>query len=127
MGATIVVLDADEGQRHNLCKLLGEHQYPSESLKSIEELKRRIAENDILAVIIDIDTVPIGNRTIRDLTVHNPGICFFSLSERRFHPELGNAIGSYLYACINKPIDLDELLFWIRSIQKDRNNKGDSW
>lgn len=119
MGTTIVVLDADECQRHNLCQLLREHHCQSESLKTLEELNRRIAENDVLAVIIDIDTVAVDNRTIRDLTLRNPAIYFFCLSERRFHPELEDAICYHIYACINKPIDPDELIFWIDSIRKE--------
>ena len=87
--------------------------------KTLEELNRRIAENDVLAVIIDIDTVAVDNRTIRDLTLRNPAIYFFCLSERRFHPELEDAICYHIYACINKPIDPDELIFWIDSIRKE--------
>ena len=122
MGATIVVLDTNEYRRHNLCQLLREHRCPSESLKTLEALKQRIAENDILAVIIDIDSVPVDNRTIRNLTVQNPNIYFFCLSEQRFHPELEDAIGCHIYACINKPIDPDELFFWIDSIRKEGHN-----
>lgn len=117
-----MVLDADEYRRHNLCQLLREHHCPSESLRTLEELERRISENDILAVIIDIDSVPVDNRTIRNLTLQHPALYFFCLSERRFHPELANAIGSYLYACIKKPIDPDELFFWIDSIRKEGHN-----
>lgn len=119
MGATILVLDANDCQRHNLCQLLKENHCPSASLKTLDDLNRRIAENDVLAVVIDIDTVPVDNRTIRDLTIRNPNIYFFCLSERRFHPELKDAICYHIYACINKPIDPDELLFWVRSIQKE--------
>jgi DNA-binding NtrC family response regulator len=122
MGATIVVLDADECRRHNLCQLLSDHRCPSESLKTLEALQQRIAENDILAVIIDIDSVPVDNRTIRNLTVQNPAIYFFCVSERRFHPELEDAICYHIYACINKPIDPDELFFWIDSIRKEGKN-----
>ena len=78
-----------------------------------------MAGDDILAVIIDIDSVPVDNRTIRNLTVQNPEIYFFCLSERRFHPELEDAICYHIYACINKPIDPDELFFWIDSIRKE--------
>lgn len=119
MDATILVLDANRCQRHNLCQLLKENGCPSESIKSLEELDKRIADNDVLAVIIDIDTIQVDNRTIRDLTLRNPDIYFFCLSERRFHPELEDAICYHIYACINKPIDPDELLFWIRSVQKE--------
>ena len=119
MDATILVLDANRCQRHNLCQFLKENDCPTESIPSLEDLDKRIAENNVLAVIIDIDTVQVDNRTIRDLTLRNPGIYFFCLSERRFHPELEDAIGYHIYACINKPIDPDEVLFWIRSIQKE--------
>ena len=119
MRATIVVLDADECQRHSICKLLREHHCPSESLKTLDALKKRIAEKDILAVLIDIDSVPVDNRTIRNLTIQNPNIYFFCISKRRFHPELEDAIGYHIYACINKPIDPDELYFWIDSIREE--------
>ena len=121
MEATIVVLDADECRCHNLCQLLREHHCLPESFNTLEALEQRMAENDILAVIIDIDSVPVDNRTIRNLTVQHPTLYFFCLSERRFHPELANAIGSYLYACIKKPVDPDELFFWIDSIRKEGN------
>ncbi len=115
-----MVLDADENQRRDLCQLLRENGWASESAETLHELRRRIAGHDILAVIMDIDTVPMDNRTIRNLVTHNPGIRFFCLSERRFHPELEDAIGTHLYACINKPVDPDELIFWVRSIHKER-------
>lgn len=123
MAATFVVLDAEDGHHHDLCQMLRDHQCPAESLPTIEHLNQRMAENDIMAVIIDIDTVPVDNRVIRNLTVQNPEIYFFCISERRLHPELEDAIGSHLYACINKPVDPDELLFWVRSIRREREGQ----
>jgi DNA-binding NtrC family response regulator len=119
MRTTIVVLDADEGQRHHLCRLLSEQHCPSESLKTLDDLKQRIVKSDVLAVIIDIDSVAVDNRAIRELTNRNPDVYFFCLSKRRLHPELEDAIGSHLYACINKPVDPDELQFWISSVRKE--------
>lgn len=122
MAGIIVVLDAEDGRHQDLCQMLREHQCPAESLPTIGHLNQRIAQNDILAVIIDIDSVPLENRILRGLAVQNPAIYFFCMSERRFHPELEDAIGSHLYACINKPVDPDELLFWVRSIQKEKED-----
>ncbi len=118
-GTTILVLDANERQRQDLCQLLVRNGCMSELLETLDELNQRLANDDIMAVIIDIDSVPVDNRTIRNLTVQNPGIYFFCLSERRFHPELEDAIGGHIYACINKPVDPDELFFWIDSIRKE--------
>lgn len=119
MGTAILVLDTNERQRQDLCQLLMRNGCMSEHMETLDELDQRLADDDILAVIIDIDSVPLENRTFRDLAVQNPDIYFFCISERRFHPELQDAIGSHLYACINKPVDPDELLFWVRSIEKE--------
>ena len=35
-----------------------------------------------------------------------------------FHPYLEKALGNHVVACINKPIDLDELFYWLRVIEK---------
>lgn len=119
MGAVILILDENERQRQDLCQLLMRNGCMSEHLETLDELNQKLADDDVLAVIIDIDSVPMENRTFRDLAVKNPSIYFFCISERRYHPELEDAIGSHLYACINKPVDPDELLFWVRSIEKE--------
>jgi hypothetical protein len=68
---------------------------------------------------LDIDTVPVNNRTIRDLALKNPSVRFLCTSKDRFHPELKDAICYHIYACLNKPIDPDELLFWLKSIYEE--------
>ena len=44
---------------------------------------------------------------------------FDELSFDKFHPELKDAICYHIYACLNKPIDPDELLYWLKCIQED--------
>jgi hypothetical protein len=46
------------------------------------------------------------------------------LSSARFHPELKESFLSHIYACLTKPIDPDELRYWLRSIQEDERNRG---
>ncbi|MCK5196674.1 MAG: hypothetical protein KAQ71_22875, partial [Desulfobulbaceae bacterium] len=72
-----------------------------------------------LAIIIDIDSVAVDNRVIRELTVSYPEIYFLCTSKDRFHPELKDAICYHIYACLTKPVDPDELVYWLRSIYKD--------
>ena len=64
----------------------------------------------------DIDTIPADNRTIRDLTAKFPKVYFFCLSRQAIHPELKDAISHHIYACLNRPIDPDELFYWLQSI-----------
>ncbi len=115
----IVVLDADQKQCRDLCLNLEKNRYKASPIYSIENLVDRLNETDYLAVIMDIDTIAIDNRTIRELTIKYPGVYFFCLSKDRFHPELKDAISYHIYACLKKPVDLDELFYWLRSIYEN--------
>lgn len=115
----IVILDADQKQCRDLCLDLEKNRYTASPVHSIENLVERLNETDYLAVIIDIDTIAIDNRTVRELTIKYPGVYFFCLSKDRFHPELKDAICYHIYACLKKPVDLDELFYWLRSIYKN--------
>jgi hypothetical protein len=68
---------------------------------------------------MDIDSVPVDNRTIRELTIKHPETYFLCTSKDRFHPDLKDAICYHIYACLNKPVDPDELFYWLRSIDED--------
>jgi DNA-binding NtrC family response regulator len=122
MKKCIIVLDADQKQCHQLCTLLKDHQFHVKPIDSITHLTEYLNEGDCFSVLLDIDTISINNRNIRDLTIQFPDVYFFCLSERPFHPELHDAICYHIYACINKPVDPDELFYWLRSINE---NDGD--
>ena len=117
MKKSIIVLDSDLNQCHQLCELLEARQFLAKPLYSISNLKGYLSKGDYFSVLMDIDTISIDNRTVRDLTIHFPGVYFFCLSERPFHPELHDAICYHIYACLNKPVDPDELFYWLRSIE----------
>ena len=116
---TILVLDADKNQCRQLCSLITNSQYKVVPLYSFLDLEKTLKESRCLAIFWDFDTAPIENWIIRDLTLKFPGVYFFGLSSHPFHPELQDAICYHIYACINRPIDADELFFWLRSIRED--------
>ena len=127
MKKCIIVLDAEYKQCHQLCTLLEAQQYRVKPINSISNLEESLYEGDCLSVLLDIDTISVDNRTIRDFTIRFPDVYFFCLSERPFHPELHDAICYHIYACINKPVDPDELFFWLRSIiENDSDSKDKS-
>ena len=112
----VAVLDADPEQCRELCSALGAGDYTAAALNSLESLENYIQQQPCNAVLIDLDSVALGNRAIRDLTSKYPGVYFLCLSNKRFHPHLQEAFGLYIYACLNKPVDFDELFYWLRSI-----------
>ena len=103
------MIDADKGSRRELCNLLEAQDYqviPSHSLAGLPEL---IQERSCRAVILDLDTVPVNNRHLRDLKKTYPDLYVVAVSGRSFHPELKEAMEAYIYACLCKPVDPDEL------------------
>ena len=114
------MLDADEKECGELCALLDDHQFRAVPIHSLPEMMTFIQDTKCLVVIVDLDSVPIDNRAIRELTLKYPGTYFLCLSSDRFHPHLKEALCYHIYACINKPVDPDELLFWIKSIYEEK-------
>ena len=122
MTKKILVMNADEKECGELCALLNEQHYFTTPGYSLPEMTKFIQDIECIIVIIDLDTVPIDNRTIRELTIKYPGIYFLCLSSHRFHPHLKEALCYHIYACINKPVDPDELFFWLKSIFEEKDS-----
>jgi len=122
MQKRILVVDAVRKQCRQVCTLLEKRGYPATPMHSILNLGRSLAGGEYRVVILDIDTVAVDNRMIRELTIKYPGVIFFALSAYRFHPELKDAICYHIFACINKPVDPDELFYWLRCIYEDESD-----
>jgi DNA-binding NtrC family response regulator len=116
MTKKIIILDAIPNSSEELSNILKSKNYSftiTDSLLLLEELSE---SGQYIGVIIDIDSVPVDNRSIRNLALKYPGVHILCTSKDRFHPELKDAICYHIYACLNKPIDPDELLYWIKCI-----------
>ena len=124
MKKSILVVDTDKKQCQELCDRLKAAQYKAIPLFSNHNLEEYIEKSRCHAIFWDVDTVPVDNRTVRDLTLKFPGVYFFCVSKYPFHPELKDAICYHIYACINRPIDPDELFYWLRSIDENQANSG---
>ncbi len=115
----VVVVDADDKPRRALRAILEERNYPTTDMHSLPELKNYIEDIPGGIIVMDIDTIPVDNLTIRDMAIKNPGFYFLCLSKDRFHPDLKDAICYHIYACINKPLDSEELFYWLKTISED--------
>jgi DNA-binding NtrC family response regulator len=116
MNQSIAVVDASPEEGHALCAVLANHQYSVIPLGSLDELIKAIRENSCHAVILDLDSLPVDNRFVRKMCKENPGLCVIGLSSRTFHPELEESMRTHISACLSKPVDEDELLYWLKSI-----------
>ncbi len=119
MKEPIIVVIADKKQAAELGTVLESQNYRSVQSKLLTHLERLVRENSCRAVILDLDTVPVDNRTLRELTRAYPGLRVLAVSGRRLHPELKEALSSHIYACLCKPVDPDELIYWLKSVFSD--------
>jgi len=117
MKKKILVLNTNAKECKILCALLDQHHFMTISADSIQELEDILTGGDCIAVILDLDTIPVSNRNFKELSVKHPDIPLLCISAKRFHPELQDAIRHHIYACLNKPVDPDELLYWLRSME----------
>ena len=122
----IVVVHGDEAQCRKLCNVLELGHYATIAFHSLFNLEREIGETGRQVVILDLDTLPVNNRLFRNLRSKNPGVCIIGLSRRPFHPELEEAMSRHIYACLSKPVDHEELIYWLKSLSENNADSRDS-
>jgi len=122
MEKTIILISTNVKELNRTIAFLAKNNYRSHSLDSIELLHASLSRIEGNCVILDLDAVRIDNRTIRELTLQYPHVYFLCMSSDRFHPELKDAICYHIYACLTKPLDYDELLYWLRCIEDNGND-----
>lgn len=116
MEEPIVVVNANEAQCLELCVVLEQEHFRTTALHSLRALEGEVMEGSCRVVILDLDSLPVDNRLFRNLKRKNPGVHIIGLSSRPFHPELEEAMSRHISSCISKPVDVEELVYWIRSI-----------
>lgn len=114
-----ILLINDRGEEHSLISgILAEMNFALRRADSITaiafEAKQRPA-----AVILDMDDASVTNRALREIAAGFPGLPVLGISSRRFHPDLAESIRDCIYACLNRPLDPDELRYWLKSILRD--------
>jgi len=75
-------------------------------------------------VLLDTDTVPVDNAFFRVLKKRYPHIHILLVSRLSYHPGLEEAMASHIYACLAKPLDPEELLYWLKSIAENLSVKS---
>ena len=116
MQELILVVYAGADDCKTICAILDRHGYSAIELHSLEELAFEIHNSPSHAVVLDLDSLPVDNRFIRNLCKDNPRLCVIGISSRTFHPELEESMRTHISACLCKPVDGDELIYWLKSI-----------
>ena len=118
-----MVIDGDGQQGRQFCARLQYLDYSISLLHSLQALEEFLKQSSDIAVILDLDTVAVEGQSVRALKKRYPHLPMLGVSKLLFHPGLEELIGSHLYACLVKPLDMEELSFWLKSIAADLDNK----
>jgi len=120
MEEPIVVVNADEAACRELCTGLEKEHFRTTAVHSLMALEGEVQEGFCRVVILDLDSLPVNNRLFREMKKKNPRIHIVGLSSRPFHPELEEAMSRYISSCLSKPVDMEELLYWLRSVCQEK-------
>ena len=120
MGDRVLVINANKDECREMCNLLRQEGFNPIAVHRLEDLRDRLQKTNCIAAILDIDTIHLDNRTVQELSLQFPEVYFLCTSKDRFHPELKDAIYYHIYACLNKPVDPDELFYWLKCIIKNK-------
>lgn len=124
MKRKVILISKKSKEQSQIDAVLSKNDYELHLIESIENLDIYLTDLSSNCVIFDLDSVNIDNRTIRELTIQYPHIYFLCLSKDRFHPELKDAICYHIFACLTKPLDYDELIYWLRCIDIEMDSNS---
>ena len=123
MQKEVVVLDTDKKQCKSLCALLSDHEYLSTAMSSVANMDQYLGESDCRAIILNLDSVSVTNKSLKQLKSKNPSVNIIALSERQFHPELEEALREYISVCLTMPVDPDDLTYWLKTIYENNEKQ----
>ena len=115
----ILILSTDEKECDDLGKVLKTGGYQLIAARTLLDIEHYFHKHQCRLAFLDLDSVPLDNRTIRQVTRENPGLYLLAVSRELYHPELKDSIGCHIYACINRPMDPDEVFYLIESIYRE--------
>ena len=120
MNPKVLVVNAIKKETDGIGDILLPAGYTPWIIENIEGVEPALSAGDCMAVLLDLDSLEVSNRTVRQMTLKFPQVCFLCTSWKPFHPELQDAICYHIYACVQKPVDPDELLYWLKCIYQDQ-------
>ena len=126
MRELVIVADANDKQSQELCAMLEAEHYKTIAFYSLANLERAVTKKDCQIILVDLDTLPVDNFLFRNIKKKNPVVRIIGISSRPFHPELQEAMSKHIYVNLSKPVDGDELIYWLKSICENDADSRDS-
>lgn len=117
----------EKGPGHEVCSLVQELGYSATLINSLKYLEPELQKDPEVAVILDLDNLPLNFQFLRGLRKNYPRLHMLGVSEVTYHPGYEEIIRSHLLACLVEPLDVEELCFWLKSIGEHMSDPDVEW
>jgi len=122
MGSKLIFVGSEIYLSDEIKSILDEGGYEIESCESIEEATQKLDRTWPNVLLIDLDGKEITNRQIRYFRRSHKGVQVVAFSSRTYHPELKESLREDVCACLAKPLNADEFVYWLNSITEANPN-----
>jgi DNA-binding NtrC family response regulator len=112
----VLVLDSDKRQAEQVCDLVRARGYQARALASWDEVGPPGPGPEVL--LVDLDTVRTDDRQLRDLCRGGKRRLLMTMSAVPHHPHLSESMQRFVFAALIKPLDPDEIGFWLKSVER---------
>ena len=90
--------------------------YRTHTLTSLTAMTENLPAASTCIAAMDIDTIEPDIQRIRALKKKYLNLVLLAFSGRKFHPEHQEVLSNHFFACLTKPVDVDEMLYLIKDI-----------
>ncbi len=123
MPGEIFLVDPDDDQRRVLSSVLRNQRYKTIEVPTFLDLSTALSHKKQPIVILNLDAEGVDSQFLRGLMRGSIRPHIIGLSERMFHPELKEAMSKHISACLSRPVDPEELLYWIRCVLQNSEER----
>lgn len=107
---------------HRLRDAAGQLRLHMEAFSDLKTLTQTSSQEGPAIIFLDLDTSVISETQILHAASLFPHATLIALSRRAFHPELTQAFAQHIRVCLRKPVDMNELRFWLRSFTREASS-----
>jgi DNA-binding NtrC family response regulator len=119
MKKPIVILGSREEESNPICNELEKLGFLPVLFSSLVSLKECAGNRASRVVLLDLDSISVDDFGLRELKRQNPELHILALSGQPYHPEIKESMSTHIFACLRKPLDREELSFFLKSIYKN--------
>lgn len=121
---TIVVIDPEIDHRDHFQGVLKQIGAAGVFFDNPDQLPPEFDIAAYPAAVVDLDHTKRPKPLLENWRRRHKTIRLIGLSRETFHPELGDIIDRYLFACVKKPVESEELALLLKNIVHPEGLQG---